>query len=218
MAIIQTTLWDAAPGRTAEVITHMARAKQIHERLGGTVRALQVQVGGPTSLRLVYALRFADVSAYAALTSAAATDPEWLSFQQTVLGSPSPSATLVNNVVARELPGFEGPFTVTGKSVSVLAQIRVNPGGMEGVMSEFGVTKSIFEKLGASISVRQTIIGGENTGIIGVVTTYEDLNAFGNATDALLADAEYQAAIERRSRKDAPGTIVSRSMAVEIPI
>lgn len=218
MAIINTTLWDAAPGRAAEVIGHMAHAKRIHQRLGGTVRALQVQVGGTGSLRFVYALRHADMSAFADFTAATAGDAEWTMFQQTVLGSPSPSATLFSNIIARELPGLEGPFTVTGKSVSVLTQLRMNPGGMEGTLQQIGIVKGIVEKLGASMSVRQAFIAGDNTGGITVAITYADIQAFGKGTDELLADPAYAAVVAQTMAKDAPATIVSRTQAVEVPI
>jgi hypothetical protein len=218
MAVIQTTLWDAAAGRTAEAVAHMAQAKRIHQRLGGKVRALQIQLGGTTAQRLVYSLHYENMSAYASMGAALAADSEWIMFQQTVLGSPSPSATLVSNALSREIAGFEGPFAATGKSVGVLTQIRVHPGGMEGVLSEIKVVKGVFGKLGAALSARQAFMSGDTTGMIAVAVTYADLKAFGKGMDGLFANADYAGVLSRMGAKDAPGTILSRTQAVELAI
>ena len=218
MAVLQSTIWEVAPGRTAEVIGHMAHAKQIQERLGSKVRALQVLIAGPTSNRIAYVLRHDSLTAYGQYATALNTDPEWLAFQQTVLGSASPSASLVSHALSSELPGFEGPFTVTGTSVTTLTQVRPNPGGLEGTMQQIKTVKSVVERLGATLSARQNFIAGENTGTIGVAVTYDDLAAFGKGTDALLADPEYQGVLARTTAADAPGVILSRAQAVEIPL
>ncbi len=218
MAVLQATIWDVAPGRIVEVIGHMAHAKKIQQRLGSTVRALQVQIAGAGSNRIAYVLRHENMTAFGNFAATLAEDPEWMMFQQTVLGSASPSATLAVHSLAVELPGLEGPFPVTGKSASVLTQIRMNPGGMEGVRAQITKVKQIAEGLGGSLSARVMQVAGEGTGIVAVAITYDDLRAYGKATDGMMASPEYAAVIAQASAKDAPGTIISRGLAVEIPI
>lgn len=218
MAVLQSTIWEVAPGRTAEVVGHMSRSKKIQERLGSKVRALQVQIAGTGSNRIAYVIRHENMTAFGNFAAASAEDAEWMMFQQTVLGSASPSATLAVHSLAVELPGFEGPFPVTGKSVTVLTQLRLNPGGMDGVLAQLTKVKTIFEGLGASVSARSTQIAGDATGTIALAATYDDLRAYGKGTDALMSNSDYAAIIAQAGSKDAPGTIISRALAVEIPI
>lgn len=218
MAVLQATIWEVTPGRGAEVIGHMSQAKKIQERLGSKVRALQVQISGTGSNRIAYVLRHDNMTAFGKFSAASAEDPEWMMFQQTVLGVASPSATLAAHSLAVELPGFEGPFPVTGKSVSVLTQIRANPGGMEGMVAQITTVKKIVEGLGASLSARSMQVAGDATGLIAVAVTYEDLRAYGKGTDALMSHPDYAKVVAQAGGKDAPGTIISRGLAVEIPI
>ena len=218
MAVTQSTIWEVAPGRTAEVIGHMSHAKKIQERLGSKVRALQVQISGTGSNRIAYVLRHDNMTAFGKFSAASTEDAEWMMFQQTVLGSASPSATLAAHSLAIELGGFEGPFPVTGKSVSTLTQIRLNPGGMEGVLAQITKVKKILEGLGASVSARSMQVAGPDTGLIAVAASYDDIKAYGKGTDALMSHPDYAAVIAQAGGKDAPGTIISRGLAVEIPI
>lgn len=218
LAVLQSTIWEVAPGRLQEVIGHAAHSKKIQERHGTKARLLQVQIAGGNSNRLAYTLLHSNMSAFGTFSAALQADAEWMAFQQTVLGSASPSARLVNHALSVEVPGFEGPFVVTGRSVSSLTQIRANPGGREGVIEQIATVKRVIEGLGGSVSVRNFQTAGEATGLIAAAVTYDDIAAYGKATDALLAHADYAAMVARMGAKDSPGVIVSRGLAVEIPI
>ena len=218
MAVLQSPLWEVAPGRRQELIGHAAHSKKIHERHGCKVRLLQVEIAGTNSNRLAYILRHENLTAFGKFSAALQADEEWLAFQQNVIGSASPAGTLVSHGLAVELPGFEGPFPVTGKSVSVLTQLRANPGGMEALLGQIKTVKDIVEKNGATVSVRTMQVAGQNTGLIGAAVSYDDIEAFGKGTDAVIATPEYGKLMAEMGAKDAPGTIVSRGLSFEIPI
>jgi hypothetical protein len=89
---------------------------------------------------------------------------------------------------------------------------------MEGILAQITRVKKIFEGLGASLSARSMQVAGDATGVIAVAATYDDIKAYGKGTDALMAHPDYAAVIAQAGGKDAPGTIISRALAVEIPI
>ncbi len=218
MAVLQTTLWQAAPGRGAEVVAAMATAKRIHQRLGAKALGAQIQVGGTNSGRFVYALYFPDLSAYASLTQALAGDMEWQMYVRTVLQSAAPAATLLSNTIGSEIPGFEVPFDSNGKSVSVVRQMRAGPGARQAAVELLGGMKPIIERLGGTTRLTAATFAGDAHGTITVVSRFPDIASWAKAMDSLPTDAEYGALTARIYAADSPCTTIALSVAGEIPI
>ena len=88
-----------------EFLASAAKAKAIHERLGGKVRLRQIVFGGPSSQQFAYTIEYADMKAFAAFSDKMQSDPEWLAFW-TAANNTDPTATLVSQSLATDVPGF----------------------------------------------------------------------------------------------------------------
>ena len=106
MAVTSLALWAIRPGKLAEFSANVATAKAIHTRLGGTVRVRQVMFGGPSSQQMAYSIEVPDMAAFATFSDKMAADPEWVKFWTTVGNNPDPSATLVQQSLAQDVPGL----------------------------------------------------------------------------------------------------------------
>ena len=106
MAVTSLTLWAVRPGKAAEFAANVAQAKAIHTRLGGTVRVRQILFGGPSSHQFAYSIEVADMTAFAKFSDGMASDAEWQKFWMGVSAQPDPSATLVSQSLAQDVPGF----------------------------------------------------------------------------------------------------------------
>ena len=105
MAVSTVTIWQASPGRTGDFLATAAKAKGIHQRLGGTVRLRQITVGGPNSLHFVYTIEHKDMAAYASFSDKSNADAEWLALIAGAMTA-DPSATLVSQSLTTDVPGF----------------------------------------------------------------------------------------------------------------
>lgn len=104
MAVVSIAQWRINPGKAAQFMQDVARAKAIHERLGArSVRAF-AQVYGPTPQVISYAMEFADSAEHGAFNDRSAADPEWQTFVQEVFGAADPSGELVGTSLSSELP------------------------------------------------------------------------------------------------------------------
>ena len=101
MAVATVTQWRVIPGRQQETLANIARARIIHERLGGRVRVWQATMAGPNAGVISYIIEHDDLVAYANFTQRAQTDAEWQQFWADVQSNPS--ATLVGNSLVVEI-------------------------------------------------------------------------------------------------------------------
>jgi hypothetical protein len=89
---------------------------------------------------------------------------------------------------------------------------RVRPGRLQEVLGYVGEARKIHERLGGRVRTWQPIIGGEpNT--FSYVIEYEDIAAYGNFTNKVLADGEWQSFLQRLVGNTDPGAeLVSSSL------
>lgn len=106
MAVTSVTIWRSNPGRRAAHMVLTAKAKAIHERLGGKVRVQTVVVGGASGQQIVYSVEFADMAAYAAWSAKAGADAEHVAFWTEAFAEPNPVATFVSNALLTDVPGL----------------------------------------------------------------------------------------------------------------
>ena len=103
MTVATITQWRPTQGRQQELLASVARAKQIHERLGARVRVWQSTMAGPNAGLLSYVMEFDDLAAYARTVEQLQTDGEWQTFVREVLQAADPVATMVSNGMATEI-------------------------------------------------------------------------------------------------------------------
>lgn len=105
MSVSSVVIWATRPGRAPEFLATAAKAKSIHERLGGKVRLRQILFGGPSSQQFAYSIEFADMTAFATFSDKMQADPEWNALW-TAANTSDPTATLVSQSLAADVPGF----------------------------------------------------------------------------------------------------------------
>jgi len=96
---------------------------------------------------------------------------------------------------------------------------RVKPGRMDDHLGMAVEVTKLFERLGAkNPRLAMAIASGEPAGTFTFSTEYESGEAWGEVGDAVNADAEFQAFIQRVSAADAPSEILQFTTANEIPL
>lgn len=105
MTVVNLSQWRVNPGMGAKFMENVLAAKAIQTRLGAqNVRLYQAAVAGLNSATFSYVSEHADNAAYGAFADKLAADPEWQQFTVEVLGSATPSATLLSISLANEVP------------------------------------------------------------------------------------------------------------------
>jgi hypothetical protein len=100
MALLQVAQFRVTPGKTQELNGNVAKAKKIHERLGGKVRVWQSVIGGQP-MSLGYVIEHASWTAFGTFGEKMQQDTEWQSFWADAVAHPS--ADLLQNSVLSEL-------------------------------------------------------------------------------------------------------------------
>ncbi|MFN0096677.1 MAG: hypothetical protein ACKVVT_18120, partial [Dehalococcoidia bacterium] len=162
MAVFTNATWQVNPGRTADVLANMVRAKAIHERLGGQVSVIQSMYGGSNSGRLAYLIALPDMAALGAFNDAQAADAQWQQFVQEVLWAPNPSATLLANSVNQDLPGFEGGIPARQAPGSLMSTTawQPQPGRLGEIMVEVAAWNTVAAKHGLTTRAVQATAAG----------------------------------------------------------
>jgi len=99
MAVLQTSVWKARPGKTQNFLENAATARKILERLGGQTRFIN-QVIGTNAPAFILVLESKDWNAYGALQSKLQTDSEWQQFVTRVFNERDLAADLVGTGLA----------------------------------------------------------------------------------------------------------------------
>jgi hypothetical protein len=96
---------------------------------------------------------------------------------------------------------------------------RVKPGRMEDHLAMGVEVVKLMDRLGAgNPGLAIAIASGEPAGTFTFSTEYENAEAWGEISDAINADAEFQAFIQRVSAPEAPSDIMQFTTATEIPL
>jgi hypothetical protein len=96
---------------------------------------------------------------------------------------------------------------------------RVKPGRMEDHLAMGVEVVKLFDRLGAKHPrLAMAVASGEPAGTFTFSTEYESGEAWGEVSDTINADAEFQAFIQRVSAPEAPSDILQFTTANEIPL
>ena len=103
MALLQVAQFRITPGRNQEFNQNVARARQIHERLGAQVRVWMAMAAGPNTGLVTYSIQHQDLAAFAAFADKLAADPEWQQFVVNVVQSADPSGVMQSAALLNEI-------------------------------------------------------------------------------------------------------------------
>lgn len=95
---------------------------------------------------------------------------------------------------------------------------RVKPGRSEEHLALSGEAVKLFERLGAGYPRLSFPVAGEAPGVFTFSTEYPNAEAWGEFSDRLAKDVEFQAFVVRASGDNAPTTIETSVTAYEIPL
>jgi hypothetical protein len=224
MTATQLVSLQGAPGRLGEVLDHMSAAKRIHTSLGARVRGWQVIVGGPASLQLAYTLEFDDMAAFGIFSAKSLASQEWQQFQQTILGSPAPSATVLGITLSSSIPGVEDSTTPApkgnGPRVRSVRQQVVTQGRDQDAIANFQAVKPILKSLGARFFARRVAVAGINsTNRLVSGTEFDDIAAYGRFAVAAATNKALTQFLATKVNIAAPATVVASLVLVqELPI
>jgi hypothetical protein len=99
------------------------------------------------------------------------------------------------------------------------AQSVVQPGRWEDAIALSGEVAKVLERHGASDNRLMTAAtAGEATGTCLFLSEYPNMEAYGSASDAVLADAELNSIMERIRGSKSPIVLTGQSLASEIPL
>ena len=96
---------------------------------------------------------------------------------------------------------------------------RCSPGQRDQFLGQALEGMKLFERHGAShVRLLAALTAGQASDVYALTNEFDSAEAYGMFVDDLLRDAEFEAFMSRITRPDSPLTIVSRSLATEIPL
>jgi hypothetical protein len=104
-------------------------------------------------------------------------------------------------------------------ATSLTTVVRPKPGRLDDSLGLLVEVAKLLERHGSSDN--RALVGGiagEETGNIAFTSEFETGEQLGATIDALVADTEYSSWLGRASAESAPATMLSRSVAIEIPL
>ena len=103
MAIANMNVWKPRPGRLQDFMAVVAKAKRIHERLGGRVRVWNAQFGGEP-FTTGYVIEHTDWKKFGEFSAKLETDGDWLALVAEWTGQRDVPADLIQSGVFVEAP------------------------------------------------------------------------------------------------------------------
>jgi hypothetical protein len=104
-------------------------------------------------------------------------------------------------------------------ATSLTTVVRPKPGRLDDSLGLIVEVSKLLERHGSPDN--RALVGGiagEETGNIAFTSEFETGEQLGATVDALVADSEYSAWLGRASAEGAPAIMLSRSVAIEIPL
>lgn len=219
MAIVQIATWQPAPDRLLEVRQHMSEAKKIHERLGAAVSAAQALAAGTATNTISYVLWFESRKAWGTFADTLPADGQWQQFVKEVLSAPSPSARLISNVTAADVPGFEQPVPRPAPGeVLNRTQWQVTRGRFGDVARDLAEWQKM--AAAAGVTAVRFLIGqdaGIDTGLLTSAFRCPSFEAYGALGDKLFGDPQFQA-FWTHILDSGAATLVSQTVSQFLPI
>jgi len=104
-------------------------------------------------------------------------------------------------------------------ATSLTSVVRPQPGRLDDALGMIVEVSKLLERHGSPDN--RALLGGiagEETGTIAFTSQFETGEQLGATIDELLADSEYSSWLARASGEASPATLLSRSVAIEIPL
>jgi len=218
MAVATVTQWAVTPGKQEEFLPNVARAKKIHQRLGGQVRVLQNTFGGENTGRISYVIEHSDLAAFASFSQQMQADAEWQQLWASV-NSGSPAATMISNSLLAE-PAPSNSSGAQGGSrpgaAMVVVALRPTPGRLQEALASVAEAGRILSAAGAQVRVWQATIAGSQAGSLLATSELADMSSFATAMQKLQSGTEWRQ-FQQRAGAAGHATVVSQSLYIELP-
>jgi hypothetical protein len=188
MAVVSLAGFRSEPGRAEE---HMALHMEAAERLQGMGMAaapLQPLAGGDVGT-LAMSVNYASNADWAASSKKMQGDEAWQEFYRRAMGTGA--ATQVESSLFTDIdPDFQAANRTLG--VVLATQWQALPGRLADFMGKVMESFAHIERMGGRPRAMQSVIGAHPMTTL-VSTAFDDLDAYAAYSDAINADAEWQA-------------------------
>jgi hypothetical protein len=188
VAVVDVHIFRTSPGKLAEHLAFTTEAVGLLRARGLRANALQPVAGGDAGTISVV-LNHADFTAYAAAVAAIAVDEEFQGFM--VRASASASAEPLEVALLSDAdPTYVLPADAPMGALMV-SRWRPNPGRLNDFMADVMTATGHIQRLGGRCRTLQAVIGGQPLTLT-VSTAFEDLAHYGEFSDKLRVDEQWQ--------------------------
>jgi hypothetical protein len=219
MTIIRT--WTVRPqfGRFDDTLAMLTEVAKIVERHHGTEMLLtEAGAAGSNAGSLVLSCEFPDFSTYGTFVDEMKADGEVDAYMRRARAADAPYA-LVSALLASEVPlDRTSPRDERG-SVLFAYSGRSHPGRFDDTRHLAAEAFDLIERHGATrCRLVQIGPGGELSGLLVAITEFEDMHAYGAATDAFNADPAGMQLLARLDTPHSPIQFLSSSLYTRVPL
>jgi len=189
MAVISLTGFRTQPGRLADHLAASAESLGHLRRLGMQAVVLQPIAGGDVGT-IATSINFANNADYVASMQRIMADEQWVEFWGRASGGGSAvqvETSLFSDVDTSFQPSADRPLGVV-----LATQWRAKPGRMMDFMETVMTAVPHTTRMGGTARVMQSVIGAHPMTTL-VTTTFADLDAYGEYSDKLAGDEQWQA-------------------------
>ena len=217
MTVIQSIIGRIQPGRFDEYLELNRQAIKIHERLGVSARVFLAGPAGEASGLSSFSTEHANMDDYGRYADEVATDGELQSLVMHLRSEKTP-VVIEQQSLASELPLGRTPKAGRGPVVEVHVS-RPTPGRMEEVLS-MGKRVCDFVEAHGALNARSFQLGyaGIGSGSLLSMWEFENLRAWGKASDAWNNDPEGQEIAMSTVAANPSTTLVFSGVYMEVPL
>ncbi len=189
MAVASVTSFRTEPGRLGDHLALSVEALEHLRRLGMQAILIRCQSGADAGL-IGMSVNHADNAEYARALETIAADEKWQEFWARA-GNSGAASQVESSVYSDIDPGFS---PAPDRPLGVLAayQWRPKDGRFADFIGNVQTATPMLEGHGATVRTMQSLVGLHPMTVL-VVTTFEDLAAYGAHADAVDGDADWQA-------------------------
>jgi hypothetical protein len=219
MTVIRT--WTVRPqfGRFDDTLAMLTEVAKIVERHHGTEMLLtEAGAAGANSGSLVLSCEFPDFTTYGTFVDEMKADGEVDAYMRRARAADAPYA-LVSALVAAEVP-LDRTSTREGRGTVLFTYTgRSHPGRFDDTKRLACEAFDLIERHGATrCRLLQIGPGGELSGTLVAISEFDDMHAYGAATDAFNADPPGMQLLARLDAPGSPTEFLSSSLYTRIPL
>jgi hypothetical protein len=217
MGVVQAVIGRVQPGRYGDWLEMTRQAKPAIERLGAkNVRVLEAQMAGEEYGSIVFSTEFDSAQALGAHADRLASDAEVAGILGELRGAKSPFIAHTMSVSSEIDLGRVGE--ASGSAIWAFVS-RPTPGRFEAAVALGSRFFDFMERHGArNCRLWNAGAAGSQTSTLIATLEFENLQAWGNATDALESDPEALSLTPVVQGSDSPITPLSSSVYTEVAL